>query len=227
MKPDRIFSTILFITALKQESTVLQQEISCHAIRSSTNFKKSSGKGQKIYLLEAGIGNINFKGNLKPIIKKIHPDIIINYGICGLLNPEKRILRNYLIDIICPIVGQAIELPLNALWKYLEQSNRFTTGSLVTSNVPVLAAGKREELMKASGCELVDMEAFHIGKTALLLHIPIIVFKCPTDLADENTIKTVKSSVGSWQKSLKEGLNLILHFLMEREINQSDPVQID
>jgi nucleoside phosphorylase len=218
MKPDHPFSTTLFITALKQESSVLQQLVFCDLIRSDTNLNEFSEKGQKIYLLEVGIGNKNFGGNLKPIIKKIRPDIIINYGICGILDPEKRILQNYLIDKICPMAGQPIELPQNSLWKILERSHHFTTGRLLTNSIPVLMASIRQQLMKASVCELVDMEAYHIAKIALILQIPVIVFKCSTDFADENTIKTVKSSVDSWQRVLREGLALILQQLIPRNL---------
>ena len=125
--------------------------------------------------------------------------------------------ENYLIDKICFIKDQSITIPQNHLWKHLEKSQVFFIESLLTSDQPVMNISKRTQLLETWGCGLVDMEAYHIAQTAISLNIPLIVIKCATDFADENTSKIVTSSVNQWKKILGEGLKVILDFLRKRK----------
>jgi nucleoside phosphorylase len=217
MLPVHPDSPIVFVTALKKESDVLKRLITCKIVRNLSDLQNLSQEQGNIYLLETGIGAKNFGENLDPVIRAIQPDLIINYGICGILNTDKGILQNYLIDKICFTQGQLIKIPQHQLWKDLEKSQGFFIESLLTSDQPVLSISKRTQLLETWGCVLVDMEAYHIAQTAISLNIPLIVTKCTTDFADENTSKTVTSSVNQWQKILREGLKVILHFMMERK----------
>jgi len=217
MLPVHPDSTIVFVTALKRESEVLQRLITCKTIRSLSDLQNLSQTRGDIYLIEVGIGLKNFGENLDPVFRVIQPDFIINYGICGILNTENKILQNYLIDKICFMNGQSIKTLQNHLWQNLERSAGFFTDSLLTSDQPVMTISKRTQLLKTWGCGLVDMEASHIAQSAISLNIPLIVIKCATDFADENTSKTVSTSVDRWQKILSEGLKEILHYVMKRK----------
>jgi nucleoside phosphorylase len=210
MKSDFQYSRILFITALKQESQVLQDLINCKLVHKLTDIKDQTSLQQAFYLLQTGIGNRNFGVDLEALIRKISPDLIINYGICGILDPTKAILQNYLMSTIYSLSAASIDITRNILWKRLDQSRHFFRGRLLTTIKPVISVEKREELRRISSCELVDMEAYPVAKIAQKLARPVIVFKCATDFADETAVETVTSSVGTWQKILGEGLTLIL-----------------
>ena len=203
---------LLFLTALRKESEVLQNLTSCTLLTKRSNINRVPVDTPEPYLLETGPGKQKPSPWFAELLDNLQPGMIINYGICGLLDTESGLLENFLIEKTCLTDGSSITLPKNDLWDMLSRNPEYTTGTLLTVDKPVLKSAERTDLFNLSKCPVVDMEGYFLAEIAAAHQLPLLMFKCTSDYADETTIDTVNRSVSFWQNRLSRGLIDILNF---------------
>ncbi|MBN2365506.1 MAG: hypothetical protein JXL67_05035 [Calditrichaeota bacterium] len=164
-----------------------------------------------LHVLETGPGpGINRETLLKNI-ELIKPSLIINYGICGTLDPAIQIHRNYFIRLVREAAsGKELLLPKPAWLK----NHIYPEKKLLTVQKPVFSSVARTQLHKESGCTLVDMEGFTVASIAIDLSVPVILLKLVTDRADEKSGELVKLNVKIWQEKLNQMLHQLFHSMI-------------
>ena len=203
---------LLFLTALRKESEVLQNLIPCTLLTKRSNINQIHVDAHKPCLLETGPGNQKPGPWFQELLENLQPGMIINYGICGLLDTESSILENYLIKKTCLTDGSSIVLPQNDLWNMLSGKPEYTSGDLLTVDKPVLKAAERASLFNLYKCPVVDMEGYFLAEIAASYQFPLLIYKCASDYADETAINTVNRTVPLWQNRLRQGLIDILNY---------------
>lgn len=134
------------------------------------------------HLVRLGMGPENSKDTLKNYFAENKPDLILNIGMAGRLNPAIMIGSIHFINrIYCSEESESISLIVPSI--ITPQSS----ASLLTVNQPVSDPLIRDKFFKEFQVDIVDMEAYGLAQTAASADIPFYSIKIVSDSADENT----------------------------------------
>ena len=171
---------IAIISALKGEITPLFNHF-------PITKKLRMGKGtlyetSAFHLVRLGMGPENSKDTLNIYLAENKPDLILNIGMAGRLNPAIMIGSIHFINsIYCSKGSKSISLTVPSI--ITPQSSV----SLLTVDQPVSDPLIRDNFFKKFQAGLVDMEAYGLAQAAAILDIPFYSIKIVSDSADENT----------------------------------------
>jgi len=209
------FHPWLFISALRQESSVILRQYQHSKEKSPPGYTLFQFQKGGMFLLEIGSGNRIDSSRLKAAIVRINPGFILNFGICGALTPQVALYKNYLAKSLSYDNESEIDLSRDLdLLKSISKSEAVIRNArLLTVKEPILDSKKRDELRQITACELVDMEAYFIAQTARELKIPIAILKQVTDFADQGARQQIKQTKKIWQESLQQGLSGFLNLI--------------
>ncbi len=199
------YSPILFVTALRQESQTLIQNLPTETVfheNKSTIYKLDD---KPAYLLELGIGIPRNFEILLQHVKKIQAKLMINFGICGALEQNIDLFQVFFIERVCQTEKPEILLAEERN-SFNKITGRYPKSSLVTVEKPVVNPEQREKLLRISNSRLVDMEAYSLAEFAKKQQIPIIIIKVVSDYANEKSLEFTKQQKAIWQKKLRTAL---------------------
>lgn len=134
------------------------------------------------------------------------PDLILNIGFAGRLNPELT-----LGEVVA--VGEFLgERAVAGRGKPCGPTARFVTDridkvSLVTTKKPVLDEGDREALRNQTGADIVDMEAGFLYGPASAAGVPFAAIKLISDGADGDARAGINRRIDEWSNRLAEQVN--------------------
>jgi len=203
----------LLISALRQESSVILEQYRHHREKTPQGYNLFRFQDQEILLLEVGSGRKMNRKKVESAISQINPGLIVNFGICGTLNPRIKLYKNYLAKSIHYENESEIDLlkDLDLMQSLSVSRSLFPRVRLLTVKDPVLDSMKSAELRRITGCDVVDMEAFFIAQIAHKLEIPVLILKQVSDDADHKAMQQIKQNKRIWQESLRQGLIKILN----------------
>jgi adenosylhomocysteine/aminodeoxyfutalosine nucleosidase len=149
--------------------------------------KLRMGKGtlyetSAFHLVRLGMGPKNSKNTLNIYLSENKPDLILNIGMVGRLNPALMIGSIHFINrIYYSKESESISLTVPSI--ITPQSS----ASLLTVDQPLTDPLIRNKFFKEFQAGLVDMEAYGLAQTAAIADIPFCSIKIVSDSADENT----------------------------------------
>lgn len=129
-------------------------------------------------------------------IREIAPKLIVNFGICGALDSTLPIGAPRRIEQVCCLENEQLKI------KPPKIIDAFEPAHLLTVDEPVLKASRRDELFASTGCQLVDMEAFHIAGLCQEQNLPLLIVKITSDLADENSLDAINANQANLRRAL-------------------------
>jgi len=201
MKVNIRYNPILILTALPFESKTI---LNHHNINIKPKKLTTYQLEDSIHLIEAPIGFKFDPSFLNQEIEKISPKLIINFGICGALDSSILIGAPFHIQTVCHLNKEFFEIQLPMI------KTAFYSASLLTVGEPVLKMKRRDELLSQTGCQLVDMEAFHIARFCKELNISLQIIKVASDLADEDSLDVIKANRPQLKRSLTSAYEKLL-----------------
>lgn len=94
---------IAVIGAMEEEVIILRNQLENKKTEIIANSEFSSGTygGKDVVLLKSGIGKVNAAMSTTILIERYHPDLIINTGSAGGLNPELNVGDLVISDDVC------------------------------------------------------------------------------------------------------------------------------
>lgn len=193
-------SPTLILTALRFESRIIFENFKTRLLRSKDNLKLYQIEDRDIFLLETGMGIRISEESFARCLKRIQPALLFNFGIAGALSPELSLLSTVRVNTVCSPDRPALKSGLREKQPIL---NAIPEASLLTVDEPVLTASEREQLLEKYGCDLVDMETYHLARIAKTRKIPLISVKIVSDYANENTLDCVRNLKTDLQTELK------------------------
>jgi len=205
------FLPLLFLTAFRAEAEALFQIHPFRLIDQEKKIRLYQLPPEPIFLLITGSGS----SFLDRWLEHIAPALLVNFGICGGLDPALPLFQNFLVRQVShlddPEISSEIHFP-----EFSEQLlTFFPTCRLLTSDHPVLQESLRIKLYKQSGCQLLDMEGYSWAKVAQKFAIPIILLKHLTDYCDESAALSIRENQSIWKSGLQNGLIKLLEIFSE------------
>lgn len=121
-------------------------------------------------------------------------DLIMNVGFAGMLNPNFEMEEVYLINKVARHTDDEIIFysDLDSMAINFSYQPKIKTAALLTSKTPIVDQLVRDKLYRSTGADLVDMETYFLYERAINERINFMSLKIVSDLADENTYKSVK-----------------------------------
>ncbi|HDH57346.1 MAG TPA: hypothetical protein ENF16_01935 [Bacteroidetes bacterium] len=149
-------------------------------------------QGNRVILLETGIGPERAAGAIKTLLKTYKIDCMINFGSAGMINENLKLGDAFLADEIADATtGKVLKTNAQiteAISAFLcERNKRFSRGRLLTSPEPVVKRSHRVRLAEQHQVDAVDMEAFALAQFALRAKIPFASLKMISDRANALT----------------------------------------
>lgn len=149
-------------------------------------------KGNKVILLETGIGPEKASGALKIFLQRYPIDCLINFGSAGMIDQRLELGQVFLADEIVDVTtGRALKTNLQmteAINDFLTVQNKnHRRGRLLTSPEPILKKIQRKKLLDEFGGGAVDMEAYALAVITHRFGIPFASLKMISDRANALT----------------------------------------
>jgi nucleoside phosphorylase len=149
------------------------------------------------HFLVTGIGQDKTSDTWHEYLKHYQPDLVLNIGGAGKLHPKITTGGIYhIINIIDESGGTALAA------ETIPGLTGCLTASLLTVHKPVTDTMKRDELYRHYQADLVDMEAFFLGRAVRQRGIPFYCIKTVTDSADEQTAADFKKNSTQYAERL-------------------------
>ncbi|MBR3162994.1 MAG: 5'-methylthioadenosine/adenosylhomocysteine nucleosidase [Clostridia bacterium] len=169
-------------------------------------------------LVQSGVGKVNAARTTQILIDKYKPEIIINAGVGGSLNPELNIgdvviskqVFQHDFDITAfdhkkgyvPEVGDYIECDKNLLGIFYNVINQIENESFKTK-IGIISSGdqfyteidKMKEIHNLFNTDIADMECSSIAQVAYLDNVPFIGIRSVSDGMEKDKISTYKENV--------------------------------
>lgn len=176
----------------------LEAEFSTYDLRKFANLN--------IKLVYTGIGKINATYHTCREIQLFRPDLILNLGTCGALNPKHigKVLEIGKVvehDMNCEPLSMRGVVPFDESPTFFKLSStpfNLATGDMFVSEI--------DQWFSESEIDFVDMELFAIAKTAYLEGVPVRALKFASDMANEDAST-------DWNNSLLDSTLLLEHKL--------------
>ena len=201
MRLSNEYNSLLIITALPFESRAI---LNHHKINIKPKKLTTYRLRESIYLIEVPIGFKFDPSILNRAVEKISPKLCINFGICGALDSSIPIGSPFHIQTVYHLNKEFSEIQLSKI------EPAFQSASLLTVDEPMLNAKRRDELRSKTGCQLVDMEAFHIAQFCQARRLPLLIVKIASDFADEDSLNAIKTSRSQLKGFLTEAYERLL-----------------
>jgi len=181
------------------------------ALESEFSSKALSSSSSKLPIIYSGMGKINAALAVFQAFQQYQPELIINYGTAGKINPKlsglveikKTIQRDMITDSMAP---RGVVPFSNNPNEFYSKSGQYTCGtgdSFVES---------KDDWLIDNQVDLVDMELFSIAAVAYSFGIEWTSFKFISDDANND------NSVKQWQNEENLGEQLFLDKLKELEL---------
>ena len=125
--------------------------------------------------------------------------LVVSWGLCGGLDPRLRpgdlILGAEVVSNDGAIrTDEAVTSSLAG--RLLAAGTRVVIERVTAADAPVLTAGAKSDLRRASGAAAVDMESFIAGQYTLKQGIPFVILRAVSDSAERDLPPIVSTAVG-------------------------------
>jgi adenosylhomocysteine nucleosidase len=164
-----------------------------------------------IEVVFTGVGKVNAASVATAAILRSQPDLVINFGTVGKINPA----LHGLLDIAKVIQRDMLAMPLaerGVTPLSDEPAAYFSGGGGVVCGTGDSFVTARDEWLVASGVDVVDMELFAIAHTCHRYAVPWRAFKYITDDANDDSHNDWTSNVHLgetlfWERLSREALH--------------------
>lgn len=204
---------LIFVTAMRFESRALLDVFNFKIILKQGRLRLYQLRNFQVFILQVGMGVRAGEEEIKEQIRSLKPALLINYGICGALDPALNSMEMFIIDKVCAAGEPSILINEQIPKDLISISKAFPNSSLLTVNKSVLNVKKRQNIFHESGCALTDMEAYYIAGSARELSITLIILKLISDQADENTAIHITKNLQQLKRTLRESLIRLINLL--------------
>ncbi|KHD86821.1 5'-methylthioadenosine/S-adenosylhomocysteine nucleosidase [Heyndrickxia ginsengihumi] len=202
---------VAIIGAMEEEVSLLREHISNRQVETIAGYEYTVGElnGKEVVLLRSGIGKVNAALSTGILLQTYQPDVVINTGSAGGLNPELTVgdvvisteVRHHDVDatIFGYEYGQVPQMPAafqadKALIAVAEQAAqeiqaiRVSKGLIATGDSfmdkPERVAAVREHFPDV---QAVEMEAVAVGQVAYQFNIPFVIIRSLSDIAGKES----------------------------------------
>ncbi len=150
--------------------------------------------------------------------------IVVNAGFAGALDDSLETgqvvtVERFLLDSRLP--GQRKTETLPRTGAALATTDAWPSVRGLTVAEPVLDISRRTQLHRQTGAAVVDMEGFHLARTARSFGLDFVCLKVVSDLADESAWNSTVGEASRWSSILGEAIERLLDELCDR----ADPVR--
>lgn len=202
---------IAIIGAMEEEVTILRDHIDVKQVETIANSEYTTGtmNGAEVVLLRSGIGKVNAAMTTSVLLQHFQPDVIINTGSAGGLNPELNVgdvvisteVRHHDVDVTAfgYEYGQVPQLPaaFQANKKLLdiavscakaEGDIQVVTGLIATGD-SFMSDPERVKFIgtKFNDLQAVEMEAAAIAQVAHQFSTPFVIIRSLSDIAGKES----------------------------------------
>ena len=185
-----------------------------------------------VALVECGVGKVNSARVTQILIDKYNPDVMLNVGVAGGLNPELNVgdmvvsesliqydfdatsLGKYEKGEVCDTgrYFKADERLINIAKGVLEEENiNFIVGKIATADIFVSEVDFQEYIRSEFDCECTEMEGAAMAQVCFLCNIPFVVIRGISDTPNGNNtidfrtyLSMVAKQVGSITNKMLE-----------------------
>lgn len=202
---------IAVIGAMEEEVIILRNQLENKKTEIIGNSEFSSGTygGKDVVLLKSGIGKVNAAMSTTILIERYHPDLIINTGSAGGLNPELNVGDLVISDDVCHhdvdatvfgyAYGQVPQMPAayqadERLIQVAEEAARSLEGiqvkiGRIASGDSFMSDPDRVQMVaeKFPGLQAVEMEAAAIAQVAYQYGLPFVIIRALSDIAGKES----------------------------------------
>ncbi|AWI12929.1 MULTISPECIES: 5'-methylthioadenosine/S-adenosylhomocysteine nucleosidase [Bacillaceae] len=202
---------IAVIGAMEEEVIILRNQLENKKTEIIANSEFSSGTygGKDVVLLKSGIGKVNAAMSTTILIERYHPDLIINTGSAGGLNPELNVGDLVISDDVCHhdvdatvfgyAYGQVPQMPAayqadERLIQVAEEAARSLEGiqvkkGRIASGDSFMSDPDRVQMVaeKFPGLQAVEMEAAAIAQVAYQYGLPFVIIRALSDIAGKES----------------------------------------
>ena len=150
---------------------------------------------------------------------------VVNAGFAGALDKslgtgQVVIVEHFLTDSRLPEQPEAEALSRVA--KVLAAACAWPSVGGITVAEPVLDASRRAQLHQQTGAAIVDMEGFHLARTARAFGLDFVCLKVVSDRADEAAWNSTVGEASRWSRILGEAIERLLEQLYDRTDSARD-----
>lgn len=202
---------IAVIGAMEEEVIILRNQLENKKTEIIANSEFSFGTygGKDVVLLKSGIGKVNAAMSTTILIERYHPDLIINTGSAGGLNPELNVGDLVISDDVCHhdvdatvfgyAYGQVPQMPAayqadERLIQVAEEAARSLEGiqvkkGRIASGDSFMSDPDRVQMVaeKFPGLQAVEMEAAAIAQVAYQYGLPFVIIRALSDIAGKES----------------------------------------
>lgn len=202
---------IAIIGAMEEEVAILRNQIEFSSTDKIANSEYTSGKlkGADVVLLKSGIGKVNAAMSTAVLLYHYQPDVVINTGSAGGLNPELQVgdivisteVRHHDVDatVFGYEYGQVPQMPAayladKRLIETAARSAETLTGvqvvkGLITTGDSFMSDPDRVESIrhKWNDLQAVEMEAAAIAQVCYQFGTPFVIIRSLSDIAGKES----------------------------------------
>ncbi|AKP47898.1 MULTISPECIES: 5'-methylthioadenosine/S-adenosylhomocysteine nucleosidase [Bacillus] len=202
---------IAIIGAMEEEVAILRNQIESSSTDKIANSEYTSGKlkGADVVLLKSGIGKVNAAMSTAVLLYHYQPDVVINTGSAGGLNPELQVgdivisteVRHHDVDatVFGYEYGQVPQMPAayladKRLIETAARSAETLTGvqvvkGLITTGDSFMSDPDRVESIrhKWNDLQAVEMEAAAIAQVCYQFGTPFVIIRSLSDIAGKES----------------------------------------
>ncbi|MGG3989865.1 5'-methylthioadenosine/S-adenosylhomocysteine nucleosidase [Bacillus smithii] len=202
---------IAIIGAMEEEVAILRNQIEFSSTDTIANSEYTSGKlkGADVVLLKSGIGKVNAAMSTAVLLYHYQPDVVINTGSAGGLNPELQVgdivisteVRHHDVDatVFGYEYGQVPQMPAayladKRLIETAARSAETLTGvqvvkGLITTGDSFMSDPDRVESIrhKWNDLQAVEMEAAAIAQVCYQFGTPFVIIRSLSDIAGKES----------------------------------------
>ena len=208
------------VVAMKVEKVAIEEKMTNKTNETIYNLPFVIGKigNSECILVQSGVGKVNAARTTQILIEKYKPEIVINAGVGGSINPELKIgdviiakqVYQHDFDITSfdhkkgyvPEVGDYIECDKSLLNVFYNVISQMEDEDFKTS-IGIIASGdqfyteeeKMKEIREEFSADIVDMECSAIAQVAYLDNVPFIGIRSVSDGLEKDKISTYKENV--------------------------------
>ncbi|MEK4874175.1 5'-methylthioadenosine/S-adenosylhomocysteine nucleosidase [Bacillus sp. FSL W8-0102] len=202
---------IAIIGAMEEEVAILRNQIESSSTDTIANSEYTSGrlKGADVVLLKSGIGKVNAAMSTAVLLYHYQPDVVINTGSAGGLNPELQVgdivisteVRHHDVDatVFGYEYGQVPQMPAayladKRLIETAARSAETLTGvqvvkGLITTGDSFMSDPDRVESIrhKWNDLQAVEMEAAAIAQVCYQFGTPFVIIRSLSDIVGKES----------------------------------------
>ncbi|WP_100332075.1 5'-methylthioadenosine/S-adenosylhomocysteine nucleosidase [Bacillus xiapuensis] len=202
---------VAIIGAMEEEVTILRDHLDSPRAEMIANSEYTQGtmKGTEVILLRSGIGKVNAAMATSILLHHFQPDVVINTGSAGGLNPELNVgdvvisteVRHHDVDATAfgYEYGQVPQMPPSfkadqRLLQLAEDSAKEEEGiqvmkGLIATGDSFMSDPERVQYVAAKFADLqaVEMEAAAIAQVAYQFGTPFVVIRSLSDIAGKES----------------------------------------